>query len=64
MKYLGIVMCVWNLCFRDIPVVIEWKKSSRDKLTLNSTYDAPIQLAAYLGAVNNDTSYDFRVNIL
>lgn len=48
--------------FRDIPVVIEWKKSSRDKYNLNSTYDAPIQLAAYMGAVNNDISYDFKVN--
>lgn len=50
------------LYYRDNPVVIEWKKSSRDKTSLNSTYDAPIQLAAYMGAVNNDISYDFKVS--
>lgn len=49
-------------CFRHTPVVIEWKKSSRDKSNLQATYDAPIQLAAYMGAVNNDISYDFKVN--
>jgi len=48
--------------YRDTPVVIEWKKSSRDKSSLQATYDAPIQLAAYMGAVNNDISYDFKVN--
>jgi len=47
---------------RDTPVVIEWKKSSRDKSSLQATYDAPIQLAAYMGAVNNDISYGFKVN--
>lgn len=50
------------MCFRHTPVVIEWKKSSRDKSTLQATYDAPIQLAAYMGAVNNDISYDFNVS--
>lgn len=50
------------LCFRCTPVVIEWKKSSRDKSSLRATYDAPVQLAAYMGAVNNDVSYDFNVN--
>lgn len=54
---------LWWLCFRCAPVVIEWKKSSRDKSSLNATYDAPVQLAAYIGAVNNDVSYDFKVNI-
>jgi len=49
-------------CLRHIPVVIEWKKSSRDKSSLQATYDAPIQLAAYMGAVNNDDSYDFKVS--
>lgn len=48
-------------CFRNVPVVIEWKKSSRDKSSLQATYDAPVQLAAYMGAVNNDVSYDFKV---
>lgn len=50
------------VCIRNTPVVIEWKKSSRDKSSIQSTYDAPLQLAAYMGAVNNDTSYDFKVS--
>ncbi|XP_025409790.1 mitochondrial genome maintenance exonuclease 1-like [Sipha flava] len=59
LMYKGIVDCV--AFYKHTPVVIEWKKSSRDKLTLQATYDAPIQLAAYMGAVNNDISYDFKV---
>ncbi|XP_022181381.1 mitochondrial genome maintenance exonuclease 1-like [Myzus persicae] len=59
LSYRGIVDCV--AFYKDTPVVIEWKKSSRDKSSLQSTYDAPIQLAAYMGAVNNDISYDFKV---
>lgn len=51
-----------SVCIRNTPVVIEWKKSSRDKSSLQSTYDAPLQLAAYMGAVNNDSSYDFKVS--
>lgn len=49
------------MCFRNVPVVIEWKKSTREKSILQATYDAPVQLAAYMGAVNNDVSYDFKV---
>ncbi|VVC40467.1 Mitochondrial genome maintenance exonuclease 1 [Cinara cedri] len=57
--YKGIVDCV--AFYKHTPVVIEWKKSSRDKSSLQSTYDAPLQLAAYMGAINNDISYDFMV---
>ncbi|XP_060835698.1 mitochondrial genome maintenance exonuclease 1-like [Rhopalosiphum padi] len=59
LSYKGIVDCV--AFYKNTPVVIEWKKSSRDKSSLQATYDAPIQLAAYMGAVNNDISYDFKV---
>lgn len=48
--YQGIVDCVSyhnsSLC------VIEWKKSDRLKKSINFTYDAPIQLSSYLGALN------------
>lgn len=48
--YQGIVDCVSyhksSLC------VIEWKKSDRHKKSIDLTYDAPIQLASYLGALN------------
>ncbi|XP_050442553.1 mitochondrial genome maintenance exonuclease 1-like [Adelges cooleyi] len=59
LEYKGIVDCV--AFYRNTPVVIEWKKSSRPKPSLYSTFDAPIQLAAYMGAVNNDPSYSFKV---
>jgi hypothetical protein len=43
------------------PVVVEWKKSAKQKPRLYDTYDAPLQLAAYLGAMNFDPTYDIQV---
>lgn len=37
--------------------VIEWKKSDRQKAQLTSTFDAPLQMCAYLGAINADKRY-------
>ncbi|XP_055703435.1 mitochondrial genome maintenance exonuclease 1-like [Phlebotomus papatasi] len=50
LKYHGIVDCV-SLVDSELHV-IEWKKSERMKPNLADTFDAPLQLAAYLGAVN------------
>ncbi|XP_059622654.1 mitochondrial genome maintenance exonuclease 1-like [Phlebotomus argentipes] len=50
LKYHGIVDCV-SVINSELHV-IEWKKSERVKPTLADTFDAPLQLAAYLGAVN------------
>jgi genome maintenance exonuclease 1 len=48
--YKGIVDCV---SFHNSTLsVIEWKKSDRQKKTLNLTFDAPVQLIAYIGALN------------
>ena len=30
-------------------ILIDWKTSKKDKLTLAATFDAPIQIAAYAG---------------
>lgn len=50
LHYKGIVDCV---SFHNSELtVIEWKKSDRHKKSLNFTYDAPVQLCAYLGALN------------
>lgn len=42
-------------------MIIDWKKSAKPKETLYQTYDYPIQLAAYLGALNYDNNYPFQV---
>jgi len=38
--------------------LVEWKTSEKQKLTLASTYDAPPQTAAYIGALNRDKDLD------
>lgn len=40
---------------------MEWKTSEKEKPYLYSTFDAPVQLCAYLGAVNADPRYDVTV---
>lgn len=65
LMYKGIVDCVASvndggggggeLC------VLEWKKSDRPKSTLQATYDAPLQMCAYLGALNADSRYNLNL---
>lgn len=38
-------------------MLIEWKTSSKPKLSVKSMFDDPIQVAAYLGALNFDENY-------
>lgn len=52
-------MDIWN--FRNDLVVIEWKTSQRTKATLEDAYDDPVQIAAYVGALNADDKYPFEV---
>lgn len=42
-------------------MVIEWKTSQRTKATLEEAYDDPVQIAAYVGALNADAKYPFEV---
>ena len=51
------VMCI----FRGKPVVIEWKRCTKPKEDIAKTYDAPLQLTAYVGAMNYDARYDAMV---
>ncbi|XP_014601009.1 PREDICTED: mitochondrial genome maintenance exonuclease 1-like [Polistes canadensis] len=58
--YKGKVDCIAT--YRGKLCVIDWKKSDKDKKKLNLTYDAPIQLAAYVGAINSSKSYPFSIH--
>ncbi|XP_042906719.1 mitochondrial genome maintenance exonuclease 1 [Parasteatoda tepidariorum] len=57
--YKGIVDCFAK--YRDHLVVIDWKTSKRTKGALSSTYDNPLQIAAYVGALNFDPKFQYLV---
>ena len=42
-------------------VLVDWKTSNKSKVNLAETYDAPIQVAAYAGALNHDSRYPGQV---
>lgn len=60
LQYGGVVDCIAH--YRDQLVVVEWKTSKKPKATLQSTYDNPLQLAAYVGALNFDPRFQYMVD--
>ncbi|XP_075233325.1 mitochondrial genome maintenance exonuclease 1-like [Lycorma delicatula] len=59
LPYRGIIDCVAK--YNGKLAVIEWKHSDKRKPYIQWTYDAPIQLSAYLGALNYDNNYRIPV---
>ncbi|XP_043785505.1 mitochondrial genome maintenance exonuclease 1-like isoform X2 [Apis laboriosa] len=59
LRYKGIVDCIAS--YRDEIYLIDWKKSDKKKASLAATFDAPVQLAAYIGAVNASNKYSFKI---
>ncbi|XP_066583214.1 mitochondrial genome maintenance exonuclease 1-like [Prorops nasuta] len=57
--YRGQLDCI--AFYRGKLCLIEWKTSKKRRNNLGSTYDNPIQIASYIGAVNSSTCYPFKV---
>lgn len=54
-------MLLNGIVFSNELSVIEWKKSDQRKITIGNTYDAPLQLCAYVGALSADPSYSLDI---
>ncbi|RUS88173.1 hypothetical protein EGW08_004070, partial [Elysia chlorotica] len=53
--YRGVFDCAAR--YKDLLCIIDWKVSKKPRPLLKNTYDDPLQVAAYIGAVNASSHY-------
>uniref|UniRef100_H0XUY0 Mitochondrial genome maintenance exonuclease 1 n=1 Tax=Otolemur garnettii TaxID=30611 RepID=H0XUY0_OTOGA len=59
LKYSGLLDYVAE--YQGKLCVIDWKTSEKPKLFIQNTFDSPLQVVAYMSAVNHDPNYSFQV---